>query len=315
MVKISILNECFLKEEHLNRLKKLGELTVYNDTNSEEKTINRLKDVDIVIADCYEAVFNKKVLDTTSKLKLVALNSAGYDVFDLEAARAKGIKVANAAGYATDGVAEHAIALMFSVIRSIPQLDRIVHETFAESNQETDEKFMGSDVRGKTMGILGLGRIGNRAAEIARGIGMSVVCYSRSKKETSEFEQVSLEELLKRSDVVSIHMALTPDTKYLLSEKEFSLMKPNAILINTARGKIINEQDLYNALKDKKIAAAGLDVLENWSKDNPLFSLENVVITPHVAFYTRESLKNKSNVIVSTVESFAAGTPINIVNP
>lgn len=313
---IVILNECFFLDHHLSQLKALGNLEVYQDTTTEEDMIVRIKNADIAITDGLFSPLNKKVLESAKNLKFLALNTTGYDGVDLETATNQGIKVSNAPGYATDSVAEQVIALMFSVIRQIPRVDRKMRESpfqIDPANQE-DETYMGTNVKGKTLGIIGLGTIGSRVAELGIGLGMKVIAFNRSPRNMEGVRMVSMEELLKESDVVSINLALTSDTEHIIGEKELSLMKQSAVLINTARGKHVDTNALYAALRDGKIRGAGIDVLEDWSRDNPLLGLKNVVLTPHEAFFTKESLENLANVITKNVESFVAGSPINLVN-
>ena len=315
-MKIVILNECFFLYTHINQLKSLGDLEIFEDTTTEEDAINRLKDADIAIADCLIAPLNKKVLESTNKLKFLALNTTGYDAVDLKTADAKGIKVSNVPGFATDSVAEHTIALMFAVIRKIAYGDKVmrINPFQIDPGKKEEQKFLGFNIAGKTFGVIGLGAIGQKIAELGNALGMNVISYNRTPKEIANVTMVSLEELLKNSDVVSINLQLTPETEYIIGEKELNLMKPSAIIINTARGKHIDSKALYNALSSGKIAGAGLDVIEDWTKDNPLLKLDNVVFTPHEGFFTKESLKNLSDIILKNVESFVNVNPINLVS-
>lgn len=315
-MKIAVLNECFFNDKHLEKLKKLGDLTVFKDTKTAGQAIERLKGVDIAIVDCFIAPLDKEVLESTDSLKFLSINSTGYDLVDLNTATQKNIKVANVPGFSTDAVAEHAIALMLAVNRKIPLGDNRVRENPFEIDpgNNSHREFLGFNVRGKTLGIIGLGKIGTRVAELGLGLGMKVIAHNRTWKQMDGVEMVSLEEVLSRSDVVSINLALSPELENLISEKELSMMKPSAILINTARGKHIKTTALYEALKSRRIAGAGIDALAEWDKNNPLLTLENVVLTPHSAFFTQESLENMADIIVSNVESFINGNPQNIVH-
>lgn len=323
-MKIAVLNECFLKDTHLQKLQSLGEVLEYKDTTTEKLAIERLKDVDIALADGMLTPLTQNVFNSTTTLKLVAINTTGFDAVDLESATQKGIKIANAGSYSSEAVAEHTIALMLAVAKKIILADqhaRLISKRIREALHSQDPEhqhahnLLGFELKGKTLGIIGLGNIGCRVAEIASAFGMNVIAYNRSKKNISCIsKQVSLEELLKDSDVISLHLPLNKDTEGILSEKELSIMKPTVILINTARGKLINSDNLYEALTNGKIAGAGLDVLDNWSSTDPLFKLKNVVITPHSAFFTQESLENLADTLVTNVESFINGAPQNIVN-
>lgn len=313
---IAILDECFFLDNHLDQLKSLGNLKVYQQTTNEDDLITRLKDVDIAIIDGLFSPLNKRVLESTNNLKFISLNTTGYDGVDLETATQKGIKVSNAPGYATESVAELAIALMLSVIRQIPQADRKMRETPFQIDpaDKSQENFMGVNLKDKTLGVVGLGTIGARVAELGQGLGMKVIGFNKHPKVIEGVRMVALDDLLKESDVVSINLALNKETEHIIGERELSLMKEDAIIINTARGAHIETQALYDALKKRRIKGAGLDVLEEWTKDNPLLELDNIVLTPHEAFFTKESLENLANLIIENVESFVKGSPINLVN-
>lgn len=313
---IAILNDYFLKPEHIERLKTLGTVSVFSDTDSEEKAIERLKDIDIAIADCYIAPLTKKVLESTKTLKLIALDVTGYDLVDLETANKKGIKVANLPTFATEAVAEHAIALIFAVIRKINLADASMRENpFQLDPADKDmEKFLGFNLEGKTLGVIGLGRIGQQVAHIGNALGMNVLGYDINQKNIEGIKQVTKEELLKESDIVSINLLFIPELENFISKIELDMMKPTAIIINTARGKLINEKDLHEALSSGKLAGAGLDVIVDWSENNPLTKLENVVLTPHMAFFTKESIDNMATMVIENVKSFIEDTPTNIVN-
>lgn len=315
-MKIVVLNESFLTKSHIEQLNQLGEVVVYDSTDTEKKASQRLKDVDIAVIDGFICPLNATVLSSSNQLKFITLNHTGYDMVDMDSANNKGIKIANVPGFSTESVAEHVIALMFAVVRHIPQANKEMHKRPFEIDpaNEYQKKYLGFNVLDKTLGIIGLGSIGRRVAELGNGLGMKVVGCNRTAKDIPNVELLSLKDLLKRSDVVSINLALSPEVEYIIGEKELSIMKPSSIIINTARGKHINTQALYNALKEKKIFAAGLDVLEDWSDDNPLVKLDNVVLTPHEAFFTEESLHNMADIIINNIKAFVQGNPSNIVN-
>ncbi|MBI4919278.1 3-phosphoglycerate dehydrogenase, partial [archaeon] len=277
-MRIAVLNDCFFAKSHLERLKKLGKLVIYENTTNESDAIKRLSDVDIGIADCFITPLNKKVLESTNKLKLLAVNSTGYDLVDIAAAKKKGIKVSNVPNFGTDSVAEQAIALMFAVNRNIVLGDSVFRKTLLEIDPGNIEhkKFWGFNFRGKTMGVIGLGNIGTRVAELAQGLGMKVIAYNRSPKKIKGVTLMTLKEVLKLSDVVSINLALSKETQNIIGEKELNLMKHNAILINTARGKHVDTEALFKALQNKKIAGAGLDVVADINPNHPILKLDNV---------------------------------------
>lgn len=317
-MKIAVLNECFLNEDHLKRLKNLGELEIFSDTTTEEQAIERLKGVDIAIWDGFICAPTAKILETTDSLKLIVLPHTGYFMVDLEVANKKGIKVANCPGFSKEAVAEMVIGLMLAVNRRIPLMDRDMRESPFDSdpgNVEQQNKYWGFDIKGRTMGVIGLGRIGSTVAILALALGMKVIANNRSTKTMDGVEMVNLEELLKRSDIVSINVTSGKDTENLISEKELNLMKPTALLINVDQGKMVDTEALYNALKDKKIAGAGLDQVTGLTKDHPMLGLDNVVFTPHAGSSTNESFRvNLPELVVSAVEEFVNGSPKNLVN-
>lgn len=314
-MKIAILNESFLTTNHIERLKKLGEVIIYENTNSEEKAIERLQNVDIAVVDGFICPLSEKVLASTNMLRLIALNHTGFEMIDIESAIAKGIKITDLPGYSTEGVAEHVIALMFAVIRHIPRANHEMRNDPFQIDPANKEHrgYMGFNVADKTLGVIGLGSIGTRVTELGNGLGMKVVGYNRTPKTVPNVKMVSFEELLKTSDVISINMAMDPGVEHVIGGKELALVKPSAILINTAIGKHVDNQALYVALKDRKIGGAGLDVLEDWSKNNPLLQMDNVVVTPHEGFFTEESLTNMADIITKNIETYIAAN-INIIS-
>lgn len=315
-MKIAVLNECFLTDTEIKRLKTLGEVTMFSDTDSEEKAIDRLKDIDIAIVDCLIAPINKRVLETTKNLKLLVVNSIGYDLVDVETVNKLGIKIANIPLYATDSVAEQAIALMFAVARKIPLMDKMGREDPGEidPNDKENLKYLGVNISGKTLGVIGLGRIGTRIAQLGFGLGMKVIGYNRTPKTIEDVTLVSLEKLLQESDVIVVALALVPEVENIIAEKEFNLMKNTAIFVNIARGKHVDQDALYEALKNNKILGAGIDVLADYSKDHPIFTLQNVVFDQKTAFFTKESLNNMGSMVVQDAEAFINKHPINLVN-
>lgn len=315
-MKIAILNESFLTDSHIKQLEQLGEIIVYDSTDSEAKAIARLKNVDIAIMDGFICPLNSAVLSSPNQLKLIALNHTGYDMVDIETATKSGIKVAHVPGFSTESVAEQVIALMFAVIRHIPEANDHMRRNPFEIDPANKEhmQYLGFNVVGKTLGVIGLGSIGDRVAELGNGLGMKVVGYNRTQKKLPNVAIVSFEELLKISDVVSVNLALSPQVEHIIGEKELSLMKSTAIVINTARGKHVDTQSLYTALTNGTIAGAGLDVLEDWSSNNPLLQLKNVVVTPHEGFFTKESLENMADIITNNIKAFVQDSPINLAN-
>lgn len=316
-MKIAVLNEVFLSPDQLNRLKSLGEVEVFTDTDSEEKALSRIVDAEVIIADPFVTPLNTRVLESANKLKLIVISVVGYSKVDMETANKKGIKVANIPGFSTQAVAELTFGLILSVARSITLADRRMRENPFEvdAGNPNHSVFNGLELRGKTLGVIGLGRIGRRVAEIGHALGMNVVGYNRTSVQVPNVETLSLDELLKRSDVISLHVAFFPELENMISRPQLALMKQGVMLINTCRGKLIDEVALSEALSSGKLRGAGLDELATWEKSNPLLKLDNIVMTPHEGYLTDGSTKSMSEMVVANVEAYLSGTPINIVNP
>lgn len=317
-MRIAVLNECFLNESHLKRLKKIGTVKIFPVTKTEKDAIKRVRGVDITIIDGFECPLNKKVLSSADKLKLLVLPHNSFAMVDLDTAKEKRVTVVNSPGFSRQSVAELVIALMFAVARKITLLDRLMRKNpfMMDPGDRSLDNFWGFNLEGKTLGIIGLGRIGTRVAELAQGLGMKVIAYNRSPKKVKGVKMVSLDKLLKTADVISINLALNPQTEKFISEREFKLMKPKGILINCAAAKHVDTEALYKALKTNKIGGAGLDVIGGLTKDHPILKLDNVVIAPHVGSYTYESFRvNLPEIVVSNIEAFLKREPQNVVNP
>ena len=312
---IAILQNWSLSKEDMERAKTLGAVTLYDSTDSEDQAIDRLNGADSAVLDKFNLLPTRKIFEGAKQLKLLVVTSTAYDGVDLDAATEHGIKVANVPGFSTESVAEHAIALMFSVIRRIPLGNRLIREKpFQALGIESDYPVQGLEIRGRTLGIIGLGSIGSRIAELGLGLGMKVVAYNRTPRQMQGVEMVSLDGLLETSDVVSLSTAFNSETENIIGTRELAIMKPNAVLINAASGKLVDTQALYKALKEETIFGAGLDLLAEWDQDNPLLGLDNIVLTPHTAWWTEEASRNFGDIIVTNIETFIRGEPINLVN-
>lgn len=320
IMNIAVLNPCFFTNGQLKRLHDCGKVFIYHDTDSERKAIRRLRGIDIAIANGLFAPLNNRVLREAKNLRLLVINSTGFDFVDINTAQAMGIKVANVPGFSTEAVAEHTFALILSVLRKIPSGDMEMRKNIFEINPERkhSRKYLGTTLQGKTLGIIGLGTIGQRVAELGMAFGMNVIAYNRTKKHVRHIKMATLEEVLKKSNVLSFHLALTPDTENIISKHEFKLIRPGAIIINTARGKLIDTRALIKSLKSKKIAGAGLDVVESFDENislaKSIAGFDNVVLTPHIAWWTTESLEKQSEIIVQNVEAFIKGKSRNTVS-
>jgi D-3-phosphoglycerate dehydrogenase / 2-oxoglutarate reductase len=317
-MKIAILNECFLNEDHLKRLRTLGDVQIFNNTTTKEDAIQRLRGVDIAIVDGFLAPLDKDVLASADNLQLLVLPHIGYFMVDLETANQKGIKVANAPGFSKESVAELVIGLMFAVNRKIVLGDRLVRNDPSfevDPGNRDHDRYLGFDIRGKIMGRIGLGKVGSTLANLALGLGMRVVASNRSPRNMEGVEMVSLEDLLKKADVISINVTANKETENIISENELRLMKPNAILINVDQARQLDIEALYKSLKENRIGGAGVDVIKGIDKNHPILKLDNIVFTGHFGSSTVESFKqNLPEMVVSNIEEFSKGTPVNLLN-
>jgi phosphoglycerate dehydrogenase-like enzyme len=298
-----------MDDAHLQMLRALGPVTAALDRRSfsESEAIDLLKGATITIANPYILPLTGPVLESAESLKLVVLPITGFDRVDLEIASRKGIRVVNSPDYSSEAVAEDAIALMLAVSRHVPEADSALRNGQLMTSPAED-KLLGFELSGKTLGVVGLGRIGARVAEIARGFGMKIIAWDRNPKNIEGVTQVPLEELLAQSDIVSLHLSLSKDTAGILNAARLRLMKPTAVLVNTARAELVDEQALYSALHEGRLAAAGLDVVSTAEASNPLLKLNNVVLSPHVGFHSRESRARCADSVVQAVQSYVAGS-------
>lgn len=298
---------------------KFGEVTYYANTTAENTAV-RIGDADIVLSN--KAPLNKTTLANAPNVKLICLLATGYDCVDLEYCKSRGIKVSNVVNYCTPAVAQHTMLLAMMLSEKIAYYDNYV-KSGAYSAQDRFSHFdrVFHDLDGKTWGIVGMGNIGHKVAELATAFGCRIIFYSASGKSTcTDYPKVDLDTLLRESDIVSLHCPLTDRTRNLINKTAFDKMKKSAILINAARGPVVNNQDLYQALTDEKIMAAGLDVLEKepLEPSNPLSLIKDstkLIITPHMSWASLESRTRMIAEIEKNIEAFLAGKDRNIVNP
>lgn len=313
-MKIVVLNECFLSPSQLDQLRSYGDLAVHNDTTTEEAALERIKGADIILADMFECPLNANVLGASSG-KLLCINSTSCDLVDLETARKKGITVCDTPGLGTEAVAEHSILLLLAAARRFHLMhNEIEKKGFFHIDPASLEhrKFLGTTLSGKTIGIIGLGAIGSHVAKIAQGFGMKIIAYNRSAKTLPSIEMTSLDDLLGRADVVSVHTALTLETKHIINDRTIARMKKGSILVSTAGRECVDSPAVLKALESSHLAAAALDILG--LDNNALLRHPHAVVTPHAAWYTRETLDNIGRIMTETVLSFVKGVPINVVS-
>ncbi|PYN96481.1 MAG: hypothetical protein DMD91_21435 [Candidatus Rokuibacteriota bacterium] len=296
------------------RAKKLGEVKVVTaaGANQEDELIRRIDRARIAINIRAHAHFTEGVFAACRHLKMVSIWGTGTDNIDLAAAGRHGVTVCNTPGVNARAVAEHALALMLATSRKIPHIDR-------EMREGKWPREMLTQLLGKTLGVFGIGGIGARVAELGRAVGMSVVAWSL-QNDTKRIEAMgaraaSKDEILREADVVSLNLRLIPETRGFLGRKEFSLMKKTAILINTARGALVDREALVDALRKGQIAGAGLDVFhdEPLKAGDPLLALDNVVLSPHHAGQTPEVIRDGLLRAVENIENYLGGKPTDVV--
>ena len=299
----------------LERLRTLGEVTVYHRrATSPEEFLERLRPAGIVLNVRAYSRFSREVLEALPRLRLISVLGTGTDNIDLEAATALGIVVTNTPGASTVSVAELTIALMLAAARHLAWADRTVRAGRWEHRQ-------GSELRGKTLGIIGLGAIGQEVARLARGLGLRVIAWSftpdPARAAACGAELVDLETLLTQADIVSLHLRASPRSVGLLDRQAIFRLKRGAILINTARGALVDEEALADALEQGHLAAAGLDVfaVEPLPPESRLRRLENVVLSPHMGWVTAEASARLTRLPVDNIAAYLAGQPTCVVNP
>jgi D-3-phosphoglycerate dehydrogenase len=314
-MKIVVADPIFLPEEYRVRLEAIGELEVYDSLpSSQQEFVERIEDADVIVVGRYGVP--AEAFRLAPRLKMISLWQTGYDNVDLAAAARNGVIVSNVPNYAFDSVAEFAFALALNLMRKVHAADMNLRKG------KFDWRYhIGNELMSKTIGVLGTGNIGKRVIQIAHGFNTNVISTtahpSSEKARKLGVTFVDFGTLLSESDILTLHLPLTPETEHMIGASELEKMKSTAILINTARGKIIDEKALADALRTKKIGGAGLDVFEKepLPLDSPLRDLDNVVLTPHIAFLSEESIDECTYICVENVEVFARGTPQNVVNP
>lgn len=308
-MKLVLLDKDTLGElPDIELLREIGELTTYPSTSADQ-TIERIGDAEIVLTN--KVIIDKNVIDACQNIKLICVLATGTNNIDIPYAEEKGIVVKNVAGYSTNSVAQHTFAMLFHLLHQLNFYDNYVKDgLYTQSPIFTNLSHSFEELNGKEFGIVGLGAIGKRVADIAQAFGANVFYYSTSgKNHDSDYVSVDLDTMLKEADFISIHAPLNADTEFLFREKEFSKMRKDAIILNMGRGKIIDEQALANALNKNQIKAAALDVLEYEpiKADNPLLSISNpkkLLITPHIAWASIEARKKLMRLTVKNIKTF-----------
>lgn len=297
---------------------KFGEVSYYPNTVA-DNTAERIKDADIIIAN--KAPLNENTLKTAPNVKLICLLATGFDNVDLAYCKSRGIKVTNVVNYCTSTVAQHTLLLALMLTEKIAFYDEYVKSgTYSAQDRFSNFDRVFHDLEGKTWGIVGMGNIGHRVAGLAQAFGCKVIFYSASGRSTcTDYKRVEFDTLLRESDILSLHCPLSDRTRGLINREALAQMKSSAILVNVARGPVVDTQALYEALISNQIAGAGLDVLEKepMAKDNPLAQIKDstkLIITPHMSWASLESRTHLVEEAVKNIEAFLDGENRNVVN-
>jgi glycerate dehydrogenase len=295
----------------------LGDVTIHDRTDYKE-IVSRCAGADIVLTN--KTPLDEATLNQLPGLKYIGVLATGYNIINTGVCKQKGIVVSNVPGYGTGAVAQFVFALLLELCLHVQKhSDAVIDGKWTHSADFCFWDYPLIELAGKTLGIIGFGTIGQKVADIAAAFDMDVVAYSRTQTDQSHrkhFKWVSLDELLGQSDMISIHCPLTPETQGLINTENLRKMKSSAFLINTSRGPIVNDVDLAYALNKEIIAGAGIDVLsqEPPPADNPLFGAKNCIITPHIAWAAKEARWRLMGTVITNLEAFIAGYPVNVVN-
>ena len=301
-----------------DRLKDNYNVTVYKECpNDVEVIVDRAKDAEILLV-CYTKI-TREVLESLPKLKYIGVLSTGFDSIDLKAAREKNIVVTNVPGYGTDAVAQFALALLLEITTRVGHHDREVKNgRWKKAGFWYFGDFPLIELTSKTIGIMGLGKIGLAAAKIYKAMGMEVLAYNRSQNDEAKafVKYVTNDEIYEKSDIIDLHLPLNDVTKDIINEDSISKMKDGVIIINTARGGLIDEKALMKGIDSGKIFAAGIDVnkTEPINDDNPMLSYDNIIITPHMAWGPVETRERLLGIAIDNIKAFEAGYEKNVVN-
>ena len=296
------------KAKEIAKDKGITDIVFYEDRcESVEGLIERIKDAEILVVS--NQPISKEVLSECRHLKLISVAFTGIDHIDQEYCREKGIMICNSVGYSTNAVCEEVFGMIINLYRHLILCDQLTRDG------KTKEGLSFFEMASKSIGVIGAGEIGQKVMQVALAFDMKVYCFSRTKRKIEGVEFVDLETLLKQSDIVTIHIPSTKLTKNMINDKNIALMKKEAILINTARGNIVNSEALAKALNEQRIAGAGIDVFEMEPPivlDHPLLHSKNTLLAPHIGFATKEALEKRAIVVFENIKKYLAGDPQNI---
>lgn len=316
-MKITVLEPLGVAEERIRAIAKEitdagHELEIFNEKSSDNQVLKeRVKDTDILVIA--NSPLEGEVIEAAENLKMISVAFTGVDHVDLDVCRERNILVSNSAGYSTPAVVELAFGLIISVLRNIVPLDKVTREGGIMAGYSQRE------IKGRTLGIVGTGAIGSDAAKVGLAFGAKVIAYNRSESQELKslgVEYKSLGDLFKESDIVSIHLPLTAETKGIVDEEKLRSMKESAILINTARGPIVDNEALAKVLNEGKISGAGIDVFDMeppLEKDYPLLNSKNTVVAPHIGFASQEAMVRRAHIVFENIDGWLKDKPQNVI--
>ncbi|WMJ90698.1 2-hydroxyacid dehydrogenase [Anaerocolumna sp. MB42-C2] len=298
-------------DSYAEKLKEQGHnFAAYEKDTDTEVMVERAKEADIVMIA--NMPLKGEVISRCKNLKFIDVAFTGVDHVDLETAKSMGIAVSNASGYSNESVAELVMGMILSLLRNVPQVEVRCREG------KTKDGLVGRELKGKTVGVVGTGAIGSRTAELCHAFGCNILAYDLyPKKNAPEYiKYVTLEELLSNSDIVTLHCPLTEESRHLINKERIALMRPKTILINAARGPVVDSDALAEALNNDKIGGAGIDVFEiepPLNTDHPLLHSKNTIVTPHIAFASEESMKLRAKIVFENIDKWMNGEQVNTI--
>lgn len=300
-----------------NCINPFGDVTLYQHTDTEDEAISRIGDSEIILVN--KAPINERILSACPNIKLICVLATGYNIVDTDACAKRKIPVCNVPAYGTEAVAQFTLALMLEFCHRIGLHDAAVHDgKWCRSSNFCFWDTPQMELGGKTLGIVGFGRIGQAVAKLAQAFGMKVIAHSRTPKPQwdSVVEFLELDDLYARADFISLHCPLFPETEKMINPESIAKMKDGAVLINTARGGLLDEQAVAEALQSGKLAGVAADVVseEPMREWNPLLNAPNCIITPHIAWAPKESRQRLLDCVVENIRCFLSGKPQNVVN-
>ena len=302
------ISDDLLEKYKKDLINKGHNFSTFEKTTDTKKLIEQSKDADILIIA--NMPLKGEVIKECKNLKFIDIAFTGVDHVDVKTAKSMGIDLSNASGYSNTSVAELTLCLMLALLRNVPQVDKRARE------EKTKDGLVGFELKGKTVGIIGTGAIGSEVARLCNAFGCKIIAYNgfSNKQDTDLIKYMPLKELLTQSDIVTLHCPATEQSKNLINKETIKYMKKSAILINAARGAVVNSNDLAEALNEERIAGAGIDVFETeppLEKNHPLLNSKNTIVTPHIAFASKESMEKRAEIVFKNIDMWIIGKQIN----